>query len=47
MGDMDIVLHDEGNSFVQWAVDTRRALELCANIISDLRLVRSIADNRP
>jgi hypothetical protein len=30
MGDMDIVLYDEDNSFVQWAVETRRALELCA-----------------
>jgi hypothetical protein len=30
MGDMDTVLYDEDNSFVQWAVETRRALELCA-----------------
>jgi len=30
MGDMDIVLYDEDNSFVQWAVETRRALELWA-----------------
>jgi len=30
MGDMDIALYDEDNSFVQWAVETRRALELCA-----------------
>jgi hypothetical protein len=29
-GDMDIELYDEDNSFVQWAVETRRALELCA-----------------
>ena len=30
MGDMDIALYDEDNSFVQWALDTRRALEICA-----------------
>jgi hypothetical protein len=30
MGDMDIALYDEDNLFVQWALETRRALELCA-----------------
>lgn len=30
MGDMDIVLYDNDSSFVQWALETRRALELCA-----------------
>jgi len=29
MGNMEVVLYDEDNSFVQWAVETSRALELC------------------
>jgi len=30
MGDMDITLYDKDNAFVQWAVEARSALELCA-----------------
>jgi hypothetical protein len=29
-GDMEIALYDDENSLVQWAIETRHALELCA-----------------
>jgi hypothetical protein len=29
-GDMDVALYDDENSLVQWAIETRHALELCA-----------------